>query len=81
MSEITGYLTEDELWLESFHGYHPCPADQCRRQVKTAGTYCCGPCRVAWESTPRWDIDGQHSRFCDERAESRARYQREHSRG
>ena len=51
-----------------------CKAGQCLRKVKEGTAYCCTPCSIAWESTPRWDIDGAHSPGCDERAAERGEY-------
>lgn len=49
-----------------------CPSGQCDRLVASKGSYCCTPCSIAWESTPRWDVDGEHSDGCDARAQQRA---------
>lgn len=50
----------------------PCYADQCDRLVSASSRYCCAGCRVAWESTPRYDVDGYHSPGCDQRHADRA---------
>lgn len=50
---------------------HLCESGQCDRRVSGA-MYCCTPCALAWESTPRWDIRGEHSGMCDERHKQRS---------
>lgn len=50
---------------------HECPARQCVRLVGLQGSYCCGPCAVAWEE-PAGRYDPEHSLQCDIRASQRA---------
>lgn len=49
---------------------YPCPSWQCVRKVASQGTYCCGECRTAWESSHRFEPH-EHSAGCDRRHELR----------
>lgn len=49
---------------------HPCGSGQCNRRTTLGARYCCGPCAIAWEASPRYEPHS-HGVGCDDRHTAR----------
>lgn len=52
--------------------YRACGNPACRRKIMGSARYCCGGCGDAHDG--KYDPDGYHSAWCDERATERGEW-------